>query len=121
MPTGMQSWKSPGIYEKSIKAKNREGLNSIYHSDAVISDVTKKDKITDQTADEFVDGIVGADHKRSETLYRKMVRVNGNIASLTAYYDWFNDGGKKRPGSIVFLLVKTDNGWKVLHENWHNN
>jgi len=108
------------IYEKSIKAKNRESLRSICYSDVVISNVTQKDKIKDQTADDFMDGIVVADHKRSNTLYRKMVRVNGNIASLTAYYDWFNNSGKKRRGSVIFLLVKMDEGWRVLHKNWHN-
>ena len=108
------------IYEKSIKAKKRGDLRSICHSDVVISNVTQKDKIKDQTADDFMDGIVAADHKRSDTLYRKMVRVNGCIASLTAYYDWFNDSGKKRRGSVIFLLVKMNDGWRVLHKNWHN-
>jgi len=110
-----------GIYEKDIKAKNREGLSSIYHGDVVISNVTNRDNIVDQSADEFVGGIVGIENEISETLYRKMVRVNGNIASLTAYYDWFNDGKKKHSGSIIFLLAKTNNGWKVIHKNWHNN
>jgi len=110
-----------GIYEKNIEAKNREGLSSIYHSDVTISNVTKEDNIKDQSADEFVDGIVGIDSEISEVLFRKMVRVNGNIASLTAYYDWFNDGKKKHSGSIIFLLAKTNNGWKVIHKNWHNN
>ncbi len=71
--------------------------------------------------DEFVDSIVGIDNEISEVLFRKMVRVNGNIASLTAYYDWFKDGKKKHSGSIIFLLAKTNNGWKVIHKNWHNN
>jgi len=110
-----------GIYEKNIEAKNREGLSSIYHRDVVISNVTNKDKIKDQSADEFVGGIVGIENEISETLYRKMVRVNGYIASLTAYYDWFNDGKRKHSGSIIFLLAKTNNGWKVIHKNWHNN
>ena len=109
------------IYENNIKEKNRDGLSSIYHSDVIISNFTKKDNIKDQSADEFVDGIVGIDNEISETLFRKMVRVNGNIASLTAYYDWFNDGKKKHTGSIIFLLAKTNNGWKVIHKNWHNN
>jgi len=113
--------KIAGIYEKNIEAKNREGLSSIYHSDVVISNVTKKDDIKDQSADEFVDGIVDIENEISEVLFREMVRVNGNIASLTAYYDWFNDGKKKHSGSIVFLLAKTNNGWKVIHKNWHNN
>ncbi len=109
------------IYEKNIKEKNRDGLSSIYHSDVVISNITKKDNIKDQSSDEFIDGIVGIDNEISETLYRKMVRVNGNIASLTAYYDWFNDDVKGHSGSIIYLLVKTNNGWKVIHKNWHNN
>jgi len=108
-----------GIYEKNIKAKNREGLGSIYHSDVIISNVTKKDNIKNQSSDEFIDGIVGIDNEISETLYRKVARINGNIASLTAYYDWFNDV-KKNSGSIIFLLVKTNNEWKVIHKNWHN-
>jgi len=110
-----------GIYEKSIEAKNREGLSSVYHSDVIISNVTKKDNIEDQSADEVVDGIVGIDNEISETLYRKRVRVNGNIASLTAYYDRFSDGKKRHSGSIIFLLAKANNEWKVIHKNWHNN
>lgn len=57
----------------------------------------------------------GEDQKWDERLLDYKVQIDGNLAQVwTPYQFWFNDNFS-HCGANAFTLVKTDNGWKMLH------
>jgi hypothetical protein len=65
------------------------------------------------TFGEFIRRFGSARERMVERMWQPSVRVDGDIATLTARYDFTRDGAFSHCGTDVFELVRTPAGWRV--------
>jgi len=76
-----------------------------------------KNKINTEFAEALITAIANrpVDQKWDERLLDYKIEVDGNLAHVwTPYEFWFN-GTFSHCGANSFTLVKTDEGWKIIH------
>lgn len=64
--------------------------------------------------DGFINSIVNAPAEPRERMWNPEVRVDGNLATLWAPYDFHLGDAFSHCGIDAFQLVRTDAGWKIV-------
>jgi ketosteroid isomerase-like protein len=68
-----------------------------------------------RTRDDFAQRIAASKGTLLERIWNPTVLVRGRIAMLWAEYDLHISGKFNHCGIDAFMLVKTDDGWKISH------
>jgi len=96
-------------------------MKSVMTDDLVMqtafTDKEGNNKITNDTSEDLLNAIASRpeDQKWDERLLDYKVQIDGNLAHVwTPYEFWFNDSFS-HCGANAFTLVKTDDGWKIIH------
>lgn len=100
------SW--AGVYSKETITRMREHFGS---------DVNKP-KTTSSTPAEFIDFIVNAEFDVKETTSDVNVISDGEVASVSFSYEYFLGDFKMNWGQESWLMVRTDDGWKISAVNF---
>ena len=100
-------------FEKSVKERDRERFLQLYITeDAPVSNPGGK-----TTAGLFVESLKKYENPE-ETFHSTFVNIHKKLAILKGRYQWAEKGVKKGEGDVIWLLKKTDEGWKIIHHAW---
>jgi len=69
---------------------------------------------TSRSREELAQAIAGGTTPLLERIWEPKVFIRGRIANVWAEYDFYADGKFGHCGIDTFLLLKTDEGWKVF-------
>jgi ketosteroid isomerase-like protein len=67
----------------------------------------------DRNAVSFIDGIVASEKSSEETFDNVRIDTDGDVAVVTFDYAFLADGQKTNWGKECWLLVRTEDGWKI--------
>ena len=77
-----------------------------------------KPKDVSSTPTEFIDNIVSSPFEITEEYHNVKVFGDSNVATVIFDYSYFLGDFKSNWGLETWLLVKTDNGWKISAVNF---
>ena len=101
-----------------MTAHNPEMVKSVMTPDARAVGV-RPDKVgTARSRDELAQAIAGGTAPILERIWEPKVLVRGRIANVWAEYDFHSNGKFGHCGIDTFLLLKTDEGWKIFSLTW---
>jgi len=101
----------------AMRAKDTVTLRRLMHPDAhlfVPGSQSGSLTLRNTAAPEFIASVGAASERLDERHRDPEVRVDGNLATVWTYYDFFRDGAFSHCGIDAFSLAKTDAGWKFL-------
>jgi hypothetical protein len=97
-----------------MASHNPEMVKSVMTPDARAVGV-RNDKVgTARSRDELAQAIAGGTAPILERIWEPKVLVRGKIANVWAEYDFHSNGKFTHCGIDTFLLVKTEEGWKIF-------
>ena len=100
-------------FEKSIKEKDSESFLKLYISD----DAPVSNPRGTTTAKLFMERLKKYENS-AETFHSTFVNINKKLAILKGRYHWSENDEKKGEGDVIWLLKKTNEGWKIIHHAW---
>jgi putative lumazine-binding protein len=101
-----------------MAAHNPEMVKSVMTPDARAVGV-RPDKVgTARSRDELAQAIAGGTTPILERIWEPKVLVRGRIANVWAEYDFHSNGKFGHCGIDTFLLLKTEEGWKIFSLTW---
>jgi cyanophycinase len=66
------------------------------------------------TLQQFAQSIAASTVRLAETAFDPEVRVDGNLASIWTYYEFFRDGAFSHCGIDAFHFARTASGWQII-------
>lgn len=69
----------------------------------------------------FIEGIVSEPGRSEETFDDIRIETDGDIASVFFDYRFLSDGRETNHGKEAWLLVRSDDGWKIVSVIWSMN
>ena len=100
-----------------MSSHNPEMVKSVMTEDARAMGVGQRVGRS-RSRDELAAAIAGGTTPILERIWDPKVQVHGRIANVWAPYDFWANGKFGHCGVDTFLLVKTDDGWKVFSLTW---
>ena len=103
---------------EALKAGDTAGMRAVMHPAArVIQTGTREGApfARVNTLDDFLKAIGGAGRKLEERIYNPEVRIDDNLATVWVQYDFLVNGQISHCGVDSYQLVRTGEGWRVLH------
>jgi hypothetical protein len=101
-----------------MTAHNPEMVKSVMTPDARAVGV-RSDKVgTARSRDELAQAIAGGTTPILERIWEPKVLVRSRIANVWAEYDFHSNGKFGHCGIDTFLLLKTEEGWKIFSLTW---
>jgi len=97
-----------------MTAHNAEAIKSVMTPDARAVGIRDGKMGTPRSRDELAQGIAGGQTPILERMWNPQVLVRGKIANVWTEYDFHNNGKFSHCGIDTFLLLKTDEGWKIF-------
>jgi len=97
-----------------MTAHNAESIKSVMTPDARAVGIRDGKMGTPRSRDELAQGIAGGQTPILERMWNPQVLVRGKIANVWTEYDFHNNGKFSHCGIDTFLLLKTDEGWKIF-------
>jgi hypothetical protein len=97
-----------------MAAHNPEMVKSAMTPDARLVAVRDGKIGASRSRDEMVQAITGGTAPLLERMWNPQVLVRGRIATVWTEYDFHADGKFTHCGIDTFLLLKTDEGWKIF-------
>lgn len=67
----------------------------------------------DRNAESFIDWIVSSEKTSKETFENVRIDTDGDVAAVTFDYTFLSDGHKTNWGKECWLMVRTEDGWKI--------
>ena len=102
----------------AVRAKDAVGLRGLLDPDARIF-YTATDKgvpvVRSVSANNFIAAATKAQTPWDERLKNVQAREDGNVASVWAAFDFYENGQVKFCGKLVMQLVRSAGGWRVAH------
>jgi cyanophycinase len=101
----------------AMRAKDTTALRTLMHPDARLFVTDSQNGVItlgNTAAPDFVASIAASTERLDERQRDPEVRVDGGLATVWTYYDFFRDGAFSHCGTDAFSLAKTDTGWKIL-------
>jgi cyanophycinase len=101
----------------AMRAKDTVALRGLLHPDArlfVPGSQNAAFTLRNTAAADFVASVGAARERLDERQRNPEVRVDGNLATVWTYYDFFQDDTFSHCGTDAFHMAKTDAGWKIL-------
>ena len=97
-----------------MTAHNPEMVKSVMTPDARAVGVRGDRVGTPRSRDELAQAIAGGSTPILERMWNPQVLVRGKIANVWTEYDFHANGKFTHCGIDTFLLLKTDEGWKIF-------
>jgi hypothetical protein len=97
-----------------MTAHNAEAIKAVMTPDARAVGIRDGKMGTPRSRDELAQGISGGQTPILERMWNPQVLVRGKIANVWTEYDFHNNGKFSHCGIDTFLLLKTDEGWKIF-------
>lgn len=97
-----------------MAAHDPEMVKSVMTPDARAVGVRNGKMGTPRSRDELAQAIAGGSTPILERMWEPKVLVRGKIANVWAEYDFHANGKFTHCGIDTFLLLQTDEGWKVF-------
>jgi hypothetical protein len=104
---------------EGMHTRDGDLLRSLFHEDALMTGTGIRDgqyRVSMNPPDGWIESIsTGTGPELEERFYDPVVQVSGPLASVWTEYDLFVGGEFRHCGVDAFHLVKTDDGWKIVH------
>ena len=104
---------------EGMHTRDGDLLRSLFHDDALMTGTGLRDghyRVSMNPPDGWIESIsTGTGPDLEERFYDPVVQVSGPLASVWTEYDLFVGGEFRHCGVDAFHLVKTDDGWKIVH------
>ena len=101
-----------------MAAHDAAAIRTAMTEDARLTPIRADRPVASISVDQFLHGIEGNQAKLLERMWDPKVMVSGRLAAVWAPYDFHSDGKFGHCGIDTFLLLKTDEGWKVFSLTW---
>jgi cyanophycinase len=101
----------------AMRAADTVALRAVLHPDARLSAASQREAqpaLRTVSADEFIRAVARAEARLDERFREPEVRIDGNLASVWTYYDFFQGETFSHCGIDAFHLERTSGGWRVL-------
>src|SRR5579871_2143642 len=101
-----------------MSSHNPEMVKSVMTPDARAVGVRPDRVGSARSRDELAAAIAGGTTPILERIWDPKIQIRGRIANVWAEYDFHSNGKFGHCGIDTFLLLKTDEGWKVFSLTW---
>jgi hypothetical protein len=101
-----------------MSSHNPEMVKSVMTPDARAVGMRPDRAGTSRSRDELAAAIAGGSAPILERIWDPKVQIRGRIANVWAEYDFYSNGKFGHCGIDTFLLLKTDEGWKIFSLTW---
>src|SRR5579872_5513639 len=101
-----------------MSSHNPDLVKSVMTPDARAVGVGAARVGTSRSRDELAQAIAGGAAPILERIWDPKVQIRGRIANVWAEYDFWANGKFGHCGIDTFLLLKTDEGWKIFSLTW---
>jgi ketosteroid isomerase-like protein len=99
----------------AMTAKDADAVRRTMNADAQILLVQNGRLLPVMTREDFAQRVAQAKSRIVERTWEPKIEVRGRIAMFWAEYDLHADGKFNHCGIDAFLLLKTDDGWKIAN------
>jgi len=103
---------------RHMKAHDADAMRALMHADARLVTTSVQDGVpTARVVDvaRWLEGVGASTRELDERIHDTEVDVDGGLASVWTRYDLFVDGVLSHCGVDHVLLVRTDQGWRIVH------
>ena len=99
----------------AMQRRDGETMKSLHMPEVALTRVTDNAAPTVRlgSADSFINSIVNAPAEPRERMWDPEVRIDGDLATLWAPYDFHLGDHFSHCGVDAFQLVRTDGGWRI--------
>jgi hypothetical protein len=97
-----------------MAAHDAAKIKSLFTPDGRLILVAGDKIVFNVTGEEFAQRVSGGKDEILERLRNPKVDIRGSIASVWSEYDFLRAGKLNHCGIDAFLLLKTDEGWKIF-------
>jgi hypothetical protein len=101
----------------AMRSSDTAAVRSVFHPDAKVfvpANGPSPSTIRVSGVNDFVRSIASATVRYDERFRDPDVRVDGNLAAIWTYYDFFRGGTFSHCGIDAFHLARMDTGWKIV-------
>ena len=103
---------------EGMKTHNPDLVKAAMMPDARAVGVSATRVGTSRSRDELAQAIAGGTAPILERIWDPKVEIRGRIANVWAPYDFWANGKFGHCGIDTFLLLKTDEGWRIFSLTW---
>jgi hypothetical protein len=121
-PAASQEGPGPGevveLLFRHMKAGDADAMQALMHPDVRLVSTGVRDgaPYTQVMAvDRWLGGVRSSTRELDERIYDTVVHTEGGLASVWTRYDLFVDGTHSHCGVDDVLLVRTSEGWRIIH------
>jgi len=121
-PASAQEAPGPGevvaLLFQHMKAKDAAAMHALMHPDARLVSTSVREgvpAVTVSGVDRWLQGVGASTRELDERIHDTEVRMDGGLASVWTRYDLFVDGVLSHCGVDHVLLVRTSEGWRIIH------
>ncbi|HEX7051811.1 MAG TPA: nuclear transport factor 2 family protein [Longimicrobiales bacterium] len=100
-----------------MRARDTAMMRSTFHpSVRLMTAATRQGRtvVGETPIDRFLQAVGGAQEELDERIYEPEIRIDGNLATVWAFYRFYPGGRFSHCGVDAFQLARTDDGWKVI-------
>jgi len=101
-----------------MKAGDADAMQALMHPDVRLVTTAVRDGVPVAQvvgADRWIEGVRASTRELDERIYDTVVHEEGPLASVWTGYDLFVDGVHSHCGVDHVLLVRTGEGWRIIH------
>lgn len=101
----------------AMKAGDADAMRALMHEDVRLVTTGVRDGVPSaQTVDvaRWLEGVGQSQRELDERIHDTQAHVDQGLASVWTRYDLFVDGAFNHCGVDAFLLVATEDGWRIL-------
>ncbi|GMV06111.1 MAG: hypothetical protein AMXMBFR53_23870 [Gemmatimonadota bacterium] len=121
-PAGAQEDPGPGevvaLLFQHMKSGDADAMQALMHPDVrLVTTAVREGVPVAQVVgvDRWIEGVRASTRELDERIYDTAVDVDGGLASVWTRYDLFVDGVHSHCGVDHVLLVRTGEGWRIIH------
>lgn len=103
---------------RAMKAHDADAMRALMHADVRLVSTSVRDGapvVQVVAVDRWLEGVRTSARELDERIHDTEVDVDAGLASVWTRYDLFVDGALSHCGVDHVLLVRTDQGWRIIH------
>lgn len=101
---------------EAMRTKDEASLRGVFAAEVAVTAIspTQGARTTMGAPDSFVNSIMGADSELIERMWDAEVRMDGDLATLWAPYDFYRGDTFSHCGYDSFQLLRGEDGWRII-------
>ena len=122
LPASAQEDPGPGevvaLLFQHMKAGDAEAMRALMHPDVRLVSTGVRDgapTVRVMAVDGWLQGVANSERELDERIHGTVVHQEGGLAKVWTRYDLFVDGVHSHCGVDDVLLVRTGEGWRIIH------